>query len=211
VAWRLGDGATYALEGSIFVAGGVVQWLRDALGVLRTANEIEDLAESARAVAGLYFIPAFTGLGAPYWDALARGAILGLTRDTGTAEIARAALDAVCYQTRDLLEAMARDIANIGLGAPATLKVDGGMARNSRFCQRLADLTGCNVVRPAVTETTALGAAALAALSSGVFRDLSEIAATWSLDRSFSPSIGAAGRDDLYAGWQDAISRVRSR
>jgi len=210
VAWRIAGRATYALEGSIFVAGGVVQWLRDALGVLKSADEIERLAERARDFAGLYFVPAFTGLGAPYWDAEARGAILGLTRDTGTAEIARAALDAVCYQTRDLLDAMARDIAHMSLAAPDVLKVDGGMARNTTFCQRLADLTGCKVARPAVTETTALGAAALAALSSGVFRDLSEIASSWSQDRAFSPQLDTATRDELYAGWQDAVSRVRS-
>jgi glycerol kinase len=210
VAWRVGGCATYALEGSVFVAGGVVQWLRDALGVLKTADDIETVAESARAFSGLYFVPAFTGLGAPYWDAQARGAIFGLTRDTGAAEIAGAALDAVCYQTCDLLEAMGRDMAHIGLVAPAVLKVDGGMARNTGFCQRLSDLTGCKVVRPSVTETTALGAAALAALSSGVFRDVSEIAAAWSLDRSFSPHLDAASRDNLYAGWQDAVSRVRS-
>jgi glycerol kinase len=210
VAWRIAGRATYALEGSIFVAGGVVQWLRDALGVLKSADEIERWAERARDFAGLYFVPAFTGLGAPYWDAEARGAILGLTRDTGTAEIARAALDAVCYQTRDLLDAMARDIAHMGLAAPDVLKVDGGMARNTTFCQRLADLTGCKVARPAVTETTALGAAALAALSSGVFRDMAEIASSWSQDRAFSPQLDTVTRDKLYAGWQDAVSRVRS-
>jgi len=211
VAWRIGGRTTYALEGSIFVAGGVVQWLRDALGVLKSAGDIEALAQSAREFAGLYFIPAFTGLGAPHWDADARGAILGLTRNTGAAEIARAALDAVCYQTRDLLEAMARDMTRAGLAAPEFVKVDGGMARNNGFCQRLADLTGCSVARPAVTETTALGAAALAGLSSGVFRDLLEIAALWSLDRSFLPRLDVQARDNLYAGWQDAVSRVRSR
>ncbi|HEX3432284.1 MAG TPA: glycerol kinase GlpK [Rhizomicrobium sp.] len=210
-AWRIGDRATYALEGSIFVAGGVVQWLRDALRVLKNASDIEEMAESAHDFAGLYFVPAFTGLGAPYWDAQARGAILGLTRDSGAAEIARAALDAVCYQTRDLLGAMGRDMAHVGLAAPEVLKVDGGMARNNAFCQRLADLTGCGVARPAVTETTALGAAALAALSSGIFRDLSETAAAWSLDRSFSPRLDASARDSLYGGWQDAVTRVRTR
>jgi glycerol kinase len=209
-AWRIAGRTTYALEGSIFVAGGVVQWLRDALGILKAADEVEALAQSARDLAGLYFVPAFTGLGAPYWDAHARGAILGLTRDTGAAEIARAALDSVCYQTRDLLKAMGRDMQSAGLAQPEILKVDGGMVRNNSFCQRLADLTGCRVVRPAVTETTALGAAALAALASGVFRDVTEIAAAWSLDRSFSPRLDAATRGSLYAGWQDAVARVRS-
>jgi glycerol kinase len=210
-AWRIGSGTTYALEGSIFVAGAVVQWLRDALTILKSADEIEAMAEKAHGVAGLYFVPAFTGLGAPYWDANARGAIFGLTRDTGKAEIARAALDSVCYQTRDLLEAMRRDMTRAGLAAPDILKIDGGMARNNGFCQRLADLTGCKVARPVETETTALGAAALAALSSGVFRDVSEIAAQWSLDRSFSPRLEVQSRDELYAGWQHAVSRVRSK
>lgn len=210
-AWRIADRTTFALEGSIFVAGGVVQWLRDAMGILKSAGEIETLARGAREFDGLYFVPAFTGLGAPYWDAGARGAILGLTRDTGAADIARAALDAVCFQTRDLLEAMARDMTNAGLAAPGILKIDGGMARNNAFCQRLADLTGCKVVRPQITETTALGAAALAGLSSGVFRDLAEIASAWSLDRSFSPELASATRDSLYAGWQAAVSRVRSK
>jgi glycerol kinase len=209
-AWCIEGRAVYALEGSIFVAGGVVQWLRDSLGAFKSADGIEPLVERARDFSGLYFVPAFTGLGAPYWDARARGAIFGLTRDTGTAEIARAALDAVCYQTRDLLEAMARDMAHADLAAPEIVKVDGGMARNNAFCQRLADLTGCTVARPAVTETTALGAAALAALSSGVYRDLSEVAAAWSLDRAFSPRLDLATRNNLYSGWQDAVSRVRS-
>jgi glycerol kinase len=210
-AWSIDACTTYALEGSIFVAGGVVQWLRDEIGILKSAAEIELLAQRARERAGLYFVPAFTGLGAPYWDARARGAILGLTRDTGAAEIAHAALDAVCYQTRDLLEAMARDMKCAGIAAPDVLKVDGGMARNNAFCQRLADLTGCKVARPAITETTALGAAALAALSSGLFRERSEIAAAWCLDRSFTPYLDSRARDGLYAGWQDAVSRVRSR
>ena len=210
-AWSINARTIYALEGSIFVAGSVVQWLRDAIGILNSADEIELLVQRARELAGLYFVPAFTGLGAPYWDAGARGAIFGLTRDTGAAEIARAALDAVCYQTRDLLEAMARDMKSAGIAAPDVLKVDGGMARNNTFCQRLADLTGCKVTRPAVTETTALGAAALAALSSGLFRELSEIAAAWSLDRCFSPCLDVQMRDGLYAGWQDVVSRVRSK
>jgi glycerol kinase len=160
---------------------------------------------------GLYFVPAFTGLGAPYWDPAARGAILGLTRDVGAAEIARAALDAICYQTRDLLEAMADDMHHAGLGAPQALKVDGGMTVNDRFCQRLADLTGRTVMRPATTETTALGAAYLAGLASGLFRDLDQVAAAWLPDRSFNPQLAASARDLLYDGWKDAVSRVRSQ
>jgi glycerol kinase len=208
-AWRIGQERAYAIEGSIFVAGAVVQWLRDALGVIESASDIEALARTARPADGLYFVPAFTGLGAPYWDPEARGAILGLTRDMGAGEIARAALDAVCYQTRDLLEAMARDMRAAGLGAPSTLKVDGGMVKNDWFCQRLADLTGLPVDRPVVAETTALGAAYLAGLASGVFRDKNEIAARWALDRRFEPAMNSTTQDALYEGWRNAVSRVR--
>ena len=167
-AYRVGRRNAYAIEGSIFIAGAVVQWLRDALGLIRSSEEIEALARTAKDTLGLYFVPAFTGLGAPYWDPDARGAIVGLTRDMGGAEIAQAALDAVCYQTRDLLEAMRRDMKRAGLGAPRALKVDGGMVRNDWFCQRLADLTGLPVDRPQITETTALGAAYLAGLAAGL-------------------------------------------
>ena len=170
---------------------------------------MEALARTAKQADGLYFVPAFTGLGAPYWDPDARGAITGLTRDAGTAEIARAALDSVGYQTRDLLEAMARDMRSSGLGPPAAIKVDGGMVRNNWFCQRLADLTGLPVERPTVTETTALGAAYLAGLGAGVFADLSDIAGAWALDRRFEPEITASVRDTLYDGWKKAIARVR--
>jgi glycerol kinase len=208
-AWRIGQERAYAIEGSIFVAGAVVQWLRDALGVIESASDIEALARTARPADGLYFVPAFTGLGAPYWDPEARGAILGLTRDMGAGEIARAALDAVCYQTRDLLEAMARDMRAAGLGAPSTLKVDGGMVKNDWFCQRLADLTGLPVDRPVVAETTALGAAYLAGLASGVFRDKNEITARWALDRRFEPAMNSTTQDALYEGWRSAVSRAR--
>ncbi|HUJ02374.1 MAG TPA: glycerol kinase GlpK [Rhizomicrobium sp.] len=207
--YRAKGKTAYAIEGSIFIAGAVVQWLRDALGVIRDASEIEALARTAKEASGLYFVPAFTGLGAPYWDAYARGAILGLTRDMGAAEIARAALDAVCYQTRDLLEAMARDMADAGLGRPGALKVDGGMVKNDWFCQRLADLTGLPVERPQVTETTALGAAYLAGLAAGVFRDFDDIARGWALDRRFEPDMPAPARDALYDGWTKAVARVR--
>lgn len=206
VAVRTDHEITYALEGSIFVAGSVVQWLRDGLGIIRKADEIEALAAQARRASGLYFVPAFTGLGAPWWDPDARGAILGLTRDVGAAEIARAALDAVCFQTRDLLEAMRRDTS----AAPKVLKVDGGMVRNDRFCQRLADLTGLAVARPRVVETTARGAACLAGLASGLLPDRSAVAATWKLDRLFEPEIKSAERDSLYEGWKGAVARVRS-
>ena len=210
-AYRAKGQTAYAIEGSIFIAGAVVQWLRDALGVIRDVGEIEALARTAKPADGLYFVPAFTGLGAPWWDPDARGAIMGLTRDAGVAEIARAALDAVCYQTRDLLDAMARDMAAAGLGAPAAIKVDGGMVRNDWFCQRLADLTGLPVERPVVTETTALGAAYLAGLASGVFRDFADISRAWALDRRFAPALGGSTRNALYEGWRKAIDRVRTQ
>jgi glycerol kinase len=202
-------GNQYAIEGSIFIAGAVIQWLRDGLGVLPTAPDSETLARRAADAPGLYFVPAFTGLGAPYWDPDARGAILGLTRDVGAAEIARAALDAVCYQTRDLLEAMARDMEAAKLGRLRALKVDGGMVTNDWFCQRLADLTGLAVERPVVTETTALGAAYLAGLGVGLFKDTRDIAARWALDRRFTPAMKKPARDKLYEGWKAAVKRVR--
>jgi glycerol kinase len=208
--YRAKGQTAYAIEGSIFIAGAVVQWLRDAVGVIRTAAEIEALARTAKTADGLYFVPAFTGLGAPYWDPDARGAIVGLTRDAGAAEIARAALDAVCYQTRDLLDAMARDMKAAGLGAPSALKVDGGMVKNDWFCQRLADLTGLPVERPQLTETTALGAAYLAGLGAGLFEDFGQIAAAWVLDRRFEPTFSATTRDSLYDGWTRAVSRIRT-
>jgi glycerol kinase len=199
----------YAIEGSIFIAGAVVQWLRDELGVIASAPESQSLAKRAKDAQGLYFVPAFTGLGAPYWDPQARGAILGLTRDVGKAEIVRAALDAVCYQTRDLLEAMRRDMSAAGLTRLRALKVDGGMVANDWFCQRLADLTGLSVDRPKVTETTALGVAYLAGLGAGLFKNEKDIATRWALDRRFKPDLSKSERDRLYAGWKDAVSRVQ--
>ena len=208
--YRAGKTTAYAIEGSIFIAGAVVQWLRDAVGVIATADEIEALARTAKDAEGLYFVPAFTGLGAPYWDPDARGAILGLTRDMGAAEIARAALDSVCYQTCDLLEAMARDMQSANLGRPRALKVDGGMVRNDWFCQRLADLTGLPVERPKITETTALGAAYLAGLAAGLFVDLKDIRARWALDRRFVPATKPAARKALHEGWKQGVARVRT-
>jgi glycerol kinase len=200
----------YAIEGSIFIAGAVVQWLRDELKILDSAADSEMLAKQARPAEGVYLVPAFTGLGAPYWDPDARGAIVGLTRDAGRAEIARAALDAVCYQTRDLLEAMRKDVAAAGLRRLTSLKVDGGMVANDWFCQRLADLTGLAVDRPRVTETTALGAAYLAGLGAGLFHNEKDIATHWALDRRFKPALKPKERDRLYAGWQQAVQRMRS-
>jgi len=208
-AFRIGRRSVYAIEGSIFIAGAVVQWLRDGLGLIKHSQDIEALARTAKDAPGLYFVPAFTGLGAPYWDPQARGAIVGLTRDMGAAEIARAALDAVCFQTRDLLDAMGKDMTHSGLRAPKALKVDGGMVRNDWFCQRLADLTGLPVDRPQVTETTALGAAYLAGLAAGLFKDTKDIAARWALDRRFLPELKASTRNALYDGWKAAVKRVR--
>jgi glycerol kinase len=198
----------YAIEGSIFVAGAVVQWLRDELGLLATASESEALAKQAKTLDGLYIVPAFTGLGAPYWRPDARGAIFGLTRDAGRCEIVRAALDSVCYQTRDLLDAMRRDMKSAGLARLKTLKVDGGMVANDWFCQRLADLTGLSVERPRVTETTALGAAYLAGLGAEIFTSQKDIAARWALDRRFTPAMKKAERDRLHVGWRNAVSRI---
>jgi glycerol kinase len=198
----------YAIEGSIFVAGAVVQWLRDELGLLATAAESEALARRAKPAEGLYVVPAFTGLGAPYWRPDARGAILGLTRDAGRCEIVRAALDSVCFQTRDLLDAMRRDMKSAGLARLKSLKVDGGMVANDWFCQRLADLTGLSVERPRVTETTALGAAYLAGLGADIFKNEQDIAARWALDRRFTPAIKKPERDRLYLGWRNAVSRI---
>ena len=185
-----------------------MQWLRDAAGMIDSADAIEALAAKAAPAEGLYFVPAFTGLGAPYWDPEARGAILGLTRDSGTAEIVRAALDSVCYQTRDLMEAMRRDMKSAALKKLRRLKVDGGMVTNDWFCQRLADLTGLAVERPVITETTALGAAYLAGLGAGLFKDTKDIAARWALDRRFTPVMKRPERDKLYDGWKAAVKRV---
>jgi glycerol kinase len=199
----------YAIEGSIFMAGALVQWLRDELGLLTTAAESEALAKRAKPAPGLYVVPAFTGLGAPYWQPHARGAILGLTRDVGKCEIVRAALDSIGFQTRDLLEAMRRDMRSAGLKRLRVLKVDGGMVANDWFCQRLADLTGLAVERPEVTETTALGAAYLAGICATLFKNEEDVAARWALDRRFVPAMKTAERDRLYAGWQAAIARVQ--
>ena len=210
IAWRLGGETTYALEGSIFIAGAAVQWLRDGLKLIGSAAETEALAAGIADTGGVYLVPAFVGLGAPHWDAAARGALVGLTRDSGVAEIARAALEAVCYQTRDLMGAMAADSAALGHQAPSALRVDGGMVINDWAMQFLSDLLDLPVDRPVVTETTALGAAYLAGLETGFYGGTDEIAANWQCDHSWRPSMSAARRDALYAGWQEAIGRVAS-
>jgi len=209
VAWSLNtqDSTlnTFALEGSIFVTGAAIQWLRDELGIIRHAAETEALARSVENSGGVYFVPAFAGLGAPYWDAAARGAIIGLTRGTGRAHIARAALEAACFQTRDVLDAMAADCGE----AIPDLRVDGGMTVNDFLLQFQADLLGIPVHRPAVTETTALGAAYLAGLSAGVFDSVEQLAAAWRVERTFEPRISADQRDSLYSEWKRAVERVR--
>jgi glycerol kinase len=211
VAWRLGGAVTYALEGSIFVAGAAVQWVRDGLKAIAHARESEALARSVPDTGGVYMVPAFTGLGAPWWDPDARGAILGLTRDSTSAHIVRAALEAVCYQTHDLMTAMADDLAGRGLALPeAPLRVDGGMAANDWLCQYLADVLDRPVDRPAVIETTAAGAARLAALGAGLVPSLEAVAAGWRAERSFRPAMDPGLRAARLAGWRAAVERVRS-
>jgi len=206
VGYRLHGRTTHALEGSIFVAGAAVQWLRDAIRLVRAAGETEALARSIEDTQGVYLVPAFTGLGAPYWDPQARGAIFGLTRDSGIAHIVRAALESVCYQTRDLLEAMKQDAI-----APTELRVDGGMVVNDWLVQFLADILRIPVVRPQTVETTALGAAQLAGLQAGVYASLEELGELWQLDRRFEPKLPQARADALYAGWLKAVERVRGK
>jgi glycerol kinase len=205
IACRLKGKTAYALEGSIFVAGAAVQWLRDGLGIVTSAAETGKLAEAADPSQAVYLVPAFVGLGAPYWDADCRGAMFGLTRATGSNEFARAALESVCYQTRDLIEAMREDWT-----APheTVLRVDGGMAASDWTMQRLADLLGAPVDRPKVLETTALGAAYLAGLEAGVYPDPEGFSKTWALERRFEPHMPEAGRARMYAGWKDAVART---
>ncbi len=206
VAWNLRGQTTYALEGSVFVAGAAVQWLRDALQIIGAAAEVEALAGSVEDSGGIYFVPAFVGLGTPHWDAYARGTILGLTRGAGRAHLARATLEAVCFQSRDVLEAMQAD----GGVAVSELRVDGGMTRNDLLMQIQADILGAPVVRPAVTETTALGAAYLAGLATGYWDSPEEIAAQWQVERVFTPQISEDARQARIAGWRRAVERARS-
>lgn len=206
VAYRLGGETTYALEGSILSAGSTIQWLRDGLGIISRAAEIEPLAQSVADTGGVYLVPAFTGLGAPYWDPDARGAIVGLNRASSRGEIARAGLDSVVYQTRDLLDAMAAD----GIG-PAQLKVDGAMAQNSFFLQRLADVLGVPILRPKMAESTAFGAACLAGIGQGIYGSLQDIARMWEGDVRCEPRMDATARESELAGWREALARVRSR
>ena len=204
VAWKIGDKVNYALEGSIFVGGSVVQWLRDGLGIIRSSSEVEELAASVPDTNGVYFVPALTGLAAPHWDQYARGAISGISRGTTAAHIARAALEGIAYQTLDVVGAMQRD-AGITL---LELKVDGGAARNNLLMQFQSDLLGTKVIRPRVTETTALGAAYLAGLAVGYWGSVAEIREQWQAERIFEPAEERTQIDKAVAGWEDAVRRV---
>jgi glycerol kinase len=203
VAYRLDGFATYALEGSIFNAGSAIQWLRDGLGVVKSSQETEALAASLPDNCGVYLVPAFTGLGAPYWNSSARGILKGLTRATGPAQLARAALEATCYQTRDLLAAMTEDGVHV-----AALRIDGGMVANNWFVQFLADILDLSIDRPEIMETSALGAAYLAGRQAGVYGDLDEFSRDWQCNLRFTPQMTKARRSALLAGWSEAVSLV---
>lgn len=204
IAYRINGQVTYGLEGSIFIAGAAVKWLRDKLYLIKTAKETESLASSIDDTNGVYLVPAFTGLGAPYWDPNARGALLGLTRDSRLEHIVRAALEAVCYQTRDLMQAMIND----GAGELESLRVDGGMVANNWLLQFLADQLNVEVDRPRCIETTALGAAYLAGLGAGIYNSVHDISELWELDKRFTPQMDEQRREYLYAGWKKSVARV---
>ena len=206
IAYRLNGQTVYAIEGSIFMAGATMQWIRDGLKLIDDAAESEALAEATPDNLSVYLVPAFTGLGAPYWDPDARGALLGMTRDTGIKEIVTAGLMSVCYQTRDLVEAIAADGAVL-----STLRVDGGMVKNNYVLQKLADVLDAEVHRPEIIETTALGAAYMAGLQLGLFSSLEEISEKWKLQQAFKPAKDASWREQQYQGWQDAVARTRSQ
>lgn len=205
IAYRLNGKTTYAIEGSIFVAGAAIQWLRDGLGVIQSADETEAMARDLSDNQGVYLVPAFTGMGAPYWDPDARGALFGLTRDTGPKELARAALESVCFQTMDLFDAIKSDGANLD-----TVRVDGGMVKNNWLSQTLADILNVPVQRPMQTETTALGAAYLAGLHCGVYKSLNDLTNNWQQQQAFTPSMQSEDRARAIAGWQSAVKRTRS-
>lgn len=207
IAWKLGDKVTYALEGSIFVAGSVVQWLRDGLGIIRSSQEVESLAASVEDNGGVYFVPALTGLGAPYWDQYAKGTVVGITRGTTAAHIARAALEGIAFQTMDIVSAMEKD-AGVKLGS---LKVDGGASRNNLLMQFQSDILDTQVVRPVVTETTALGAAYLAGLAVGFWESLEQISGQWQAEKVFTPSMPQEQVAKAKKGWADAVGRTLTK
>mgnify|MGYP001024479140 FL=1 len=208
IGYRFNGQTHYALEGSIFMAGAIIQWLRDGLQIIEKATQTQALAEQARADSQVVMVPAFTGLGAPHWAPNARAAIFNMTRDTGRAEIVRAALEAVSLQTADLMQAIGDDMAVAGLDVPPHLRVDGGMVANDWLCQNLADMCNCPIDRPEITETTALGAAMLAMLQLGWFANLQELAANWALQSQFEPTMDEAQRGAKKRNWQLAINRV---
>lgn len=203
IGYRINGKTNYALEGSIFMAGATIQWIRDGLQLISNAKETQSLAEETGADNSVYMVPAFTGLGAPYWDPEARGAIFGLSRDTGIKEIVTAGLQSVCYQTRDLLQAMSQDGA-----CPASIRVDGGMVVNDWLVQFLADTLGVTIERPQVTETTALGVAYLAGLQAGAFENLEQVADLWHNEAKFEPKMAEQDRERLYSGWLEAVGKV---
>jgi glycerol kinase len=203
VGWQVDGQTTYCLVGAVFVAGAAVQWLRDGLGMIGQASEIEELALRVPDTGGVYFVPAFVGLGAPWWNPAARGAIVGLTRGTGREHIARAALESIAWQTLDVLQAMERD-SGVAL---SQLQVDGGASRNNLLMQFQADVLQTPVRRPVLAETTAVGAAALAGLASGVWSNAGQFAQQWQLDREFRPQMGVGERDERQQRWHQAVSR----
>src|SRR4029077_5372473 len=204
VAWTVEGATAYALEGAVFIAGAAVQWLRDGLGLLKQAAETQALARSVPDTGGVYLVPAFVGLGAPYWDPYARGTLVGITRGTSRAHLARAALEAIAYQSRDVLDTMRRES-----GVPlATLRVDGGAAANDFLCQFQADVLGVEVLRPSVTETTGLGAAYLAGVGAGLWKT-GDLGGRWKLERKFTPAMSPGAREAGYVGWRRAVERSR--
>jgi glycerol kinase len=201
IAWKIDDKIEYALEGSVFIAGAVVQWLRDGLKIIRTSNEVEELSASVVDSGGVYLVPAFAGLGAPHWNQHARGSLFGLTRGSSNAHIARAALDSIAYQAYDVLKAMEAD-AGINI---TELRVDGGATVNNGLMQFQSDILHCKVVRPRITETTALGAAYLAGLAVGYWKNIEEIQQQWQVDKTFSPQMETSKANELLNGWQRAV------
>lgn len=207
IAWKIGNQVSYALEGSVFVAGSVIKWMRDEMHMFRTAKDIDRLAENAEDNGGVYFVPALTGLGAPYWDPYAKGTITGITRGTKLEHVARAALEGIAFETMDIVEAMRKD-AGVSLGE---LKVDGGVSNSNVTMQFQADILGTNVVRPTCVETTAKGAAYLAGLAVGFWSSIAEIKAQWAIDKTFTPSMSEEKAKEVKDGWRDALSRALSR
>ena len=205
MAWRIGGKPTYALEGSVFMGGATIQWLRDEMKMLTTAAESEEIARSVQDTGGVYLVPAFTGLGAPWWDQYSRGTLVGMTRGTGRAHVVRAALEAIAYQSADLMQAMARDCGF----TPSQLQVDGGASANAFLMQFQADIMNVPVVRPVVMETTALGAALLAGLAVGIYASVEETAQAWQQDASFAPDMEAHRRKNLLGGWHKAVERAK--